>query len=318
MQASQGMRAMDSIVIRTAVPILFLMGAGFFSRRMSILKHGDERVFSAYVYYFALPALFFVNIAEVVFTPEILVFMLGAIIPTLTVMMVYALLYSTSWLSRNAFYLLTLSTIFGSLAFFGIPFVTFAFPGVGERLATLSSAFIATVSVTMSLVFLELYRLEGFTKWGGVKRVGARLLRNPLIISILAGVCFSLVGFDIPTPVSDPLHMLGNTTSVVAIFMLGVFLYGRRYTRIVDAFKLSLLRMIFLPAVAFLSVRLLGLTGVEGSVLVILHGTPVAISMIVLSERYDFFKETIVSLALVSSLSAVVVLNLWLFLVGHF
>ena len=312
------MRAMDNIVVRTAVPILFLMGAGFFSRRMSILKPGDERVFSAYLYYFALPALFFVNIAEASFTPEILVFMLGGIIPILTAMMVYALLYITSWLSRNAFYLLTLSTIFGSLAFFGIPFVTFAFPGVGERLATLSSAFIAMVSVTMSLVFLELYRLERFTKWEGVKRVGTRLSRNPLIISILVGVSFSLVGFDIPTPVSVPLHMLGGTTSVVAIFMLGVFLYGKRYTRIVYAFKLSLLRMIFLPAVAFLSVRLLGLIGVEGSVLVIMHGTPVAISMIILSERYDFYKETIASLILVSSLSAVVVLNLWLFLVGYF
>ncbi len=312
------MRAMDNIVIRTAVPILFLMGAGFFSRRMSILKPGDERVFSAYLYYFALPALFFVNIAKASFTPEILVFMLGGIIPILTAMMIYVLLYVTSWLSRNAFYLLTLSTIFGSLAFFGIPFVTFAFPGVGERLAALSSAFIAMLSVTMSLVFLELYRLEGFTKWEGVKHVGTRLSRNPLIISILLGVSFSLVGFDIPAPVSDPLGMLGDTTSVVAIFMLGVFLYGRRYTKIAYAFKLSLLRMVFLPAVAFLSVRLLGLTGVEGSVLVIMNGTPVAISMIVLSERYDFYKETIVSLVLVSSLSAVVVLNLWLFLVGHF
>jgi malonate transporter len=312
------MRAMDNIVIRTAIPILFLMGAGFLSRRMNILRAGDERVLSAYVYYFALPALFLVNIAEASFTPEILVFMLGGIIPIFTVVIVYALLYITSRLSRNAFYLLTLSTIFGSLAFFGIPFVTFAFPGVGERLATLSSAFIAMVSVTMSLVFLELYRLERSTKWEGIKRVGMRLSRNPLILSILAGVSFSLVGFDIPTPVSDPLHMLGNTTSVVAIFMLGVFLYGRRYTKIVDAFKLSLLRMIFLPAVAFLTVRLLGLTGVEGSVLVIMNGTPVAISMIVLSERYDFYKETIVSLILVSSLSAVVILNLWLILVGHF
>jgi malonate transporter len=184
------MRAMDNIVIRTAAPILFLMGAGFLSRRMSILKPGDERVLSAYLYYFALPALFFVNIAEASFTPEILVFMLGGIIPILTVMMVYSLLYITSRVSRDAFYLLTLSTIFGSLAFFGIPFVTFAFPVVGERLATLSSAFIAMVSVSMSLVFLELYRLERFTKWEGVKRVGVRLSRNPLIISILAGCLF--------------------------------------------------------------------------------------------------------------------------------
>jgi len=39
---------------------------------------------------------------------------------------------------------------------------------------------------------------------------------------------------------------------------------------------------------------------------------PLAISMIVLSERYDFHQDTIASLILVSSLSAGVYLNLWL------
>ena len=44
-------------LIGTAVPILFLIGIGFLSRKLGILKLGDERVLSAYVYYFALPAL---------------------------------------------------------------------------------------------------------------------------------------------------------------------------------------------------------------------------------------------------------------------
>jgi len=32
------------------------MGTGFLSRKIGVLKSGDERVLSAYVYYFALPA----------------------------------------------------------------------------------------------------------------------------------------------------------------------------------------------------------------------------------------------------------------------
>jgi predicted permease len=43
---------------------------------------------------------------------------------------------------------------------------------------------------------------------------------------------------------------------------------------------------------------------------------PIAISMIVLSERYDFQKETIASLLLLSSLSAGIYLNVWLVLLG--
>ena len=309
---------MDNIVLRTVVPLFILIGAGFFSRKIRILKSGDERVLSAYVYYFALPALFFINMTETIFTSEVLAFVFAGIIPILVIMAVYFLLYLIFRFSKNTFYLLTLSTIFGSLAFFGIPFITFAFPIEGEHLSTLFSASISIVTVTSSLTILELYRLEKSTKWKGIKTVSRRLSKNPLIISILLGILLSIIGIEIPAPISAPLHMLGRTTSTVAIFMLGVFLYGRKYTNITKAFKLSLLRIVLLPTLALLVTGLLNFTGVEGSVLVLMHGMPVAISMIVLSERYDFYKETVASLILISSLGAAVYLNLWLLVLGYY
>lgn len=294
------------------------MGTGFLARRFRILKAGDERVLSAYVYYFALPALFFVNIAETKFTAEILNLMLAGIAPILSVLAIYTVLYLAFRFSRNTFYLLILVTIFGSLAFFGIPFIKFAFPVEGERLATLSGAFISMVSVPVSLIILELYGLEKSTRWDGAKSITRRLSKNPLLISIISGVILSLVGIDIPAPIADPIHMLGSTTSAVAIFMLGVFLSGRRYSNILRAFQLSLLRIVFLPSIALLVTRLFDLTGMEVSTLVLMHGMPIAISMIVLSERYDFYKETIASLILISSLSAAFYLNLWLLMLGYF
>ena len=58
------------VVLRTAVPILLLIGTGFLSRKIGVLRAGDERVFSMFVYYFALPALFLVNLVETSFTYE--------------------------------------------------------------------------------------------------------------------------------------------------------------------------------------------------------------------------------------------------------
>ena len=66
---------MSDIILRTMIPILLLMGTGFISRKLGILKSGDERILSAYVYYFALPALFFVNMTETDFTEETLIFL---------------------------------------------------------------------------------------------------------------------------------------------------------------------------------------------------------------------------------------------------
>jgi len=43
-----------------------------------------------------------------------------------------------------------------------------------------------------------------------------------------------------------------------------------------------------------------------------MHGMPVAISMMILSERYNFYKEISASLILISSLGAGIYLNLWM------
>jgi predicted permease len=307
----------DNVIIRTAVPLLLLIGAGFISRKMRILKSGDERVFNAYVYYFALPALFFVNIVETKFTGETLIFIFAGILPVLLILTIFVFLRQVFKFSRNTLYLLILSTVFGSLAFFGIPFVMFVFPTVeGEHLAALSSASISMVSVTISITVLELYKLKEPSIREGLRLMIGRLSRNPLIISISSGILLSILGIEIPSPISTSLHMLGGTTSTVAIFMLGVFLYGRKYTNISQALGLSLLRIVLMPTVALFATLIFNLPHLQRTTLVLMHGMPVAISMIVLSQRYSFYEETVASMILVSSLGASAYLNLWLFLLN--
>jgi predicted permease len=309
---------MESVAIRTIVPILLLIGMGFLSRKKGILKAGDERVLNAYLYYFALPALFFVNMAEADFTAETFRFVLAAMLPILAVVAVFAVLYLILRFSRSTFYLLIVSTVFGSQAFFGIPFITFAFPGSeGERMAAMSTAAISIISVAISITVLEAYRLEESSITRGVRTVARKLSRNPLILSILFGILVSLARLEVPAPVSTSLHMLGGTTSAVAIFVLGAFFYGREYKDIPRAFALSLLRAVFLPVLALLVTAGLGLPLMERSALVLMHGMPVAVSMIVLSERYDFHRSLVATLILLSSLGAGIYLNLWLLVLGY-
>lgn len=303
------------VVLRTVIPIFLLMGLGFLSRKIGILKRGDERVLSAYVYYFALPALFLADLAKVTFNEENLRFVVIGIIPILIALAAYTIFYFALKPSRDAFYLLVLNTVFGSLAFFGIPFIMFAFPNGGEKLATLSASTISIVAVPVSITVLEFYRLGKTSITEGLKIVARKLSKNPLVLSILLGILLSLTGMRIVEPILTPLHLLGSTTATVAIFMLGAFLYGRKYANLTEAFKLSLLT-VFLPSVALGVATFFGLPTLSKATLVIMHSVPVAVSMIILSERYNFYKETIASTILISSLGAGVYLNLWLIFSG--
>jgi len=309
---------MDYIAVRTILPIFILIGMGLFSRKTGVLQSGDERVLSSYVYYFALPALLFINLAETTFTRETLQFMLAGVIPVLIVIPFYWIIRVIWRFSQDTLYLLILSTIFGSTAFFGIPFIMFAFPtDQGEHLAILSVVSISPVSITIAITTLELYKLGKTTIWKGLNQVLKKLSTNPLILSILSGIVIAFIGIEIPSPLSKSLHMLGSTTTIIAIFMLGVFLYGRRYTNITKALTLSLLRIIILPVVALLITKMFNLPNIERAILVLMHSVPVAISMIILSERYGFFKDIIASLILISSIGAAVYLNVWLWVLGY-
>jgi predicted permease len=211
--------------------------------------------------------------------------------------------------------LLAVSTAFGSLAFFGIPFLIFAFPGrEAERLATLAAAGISVPAVAVTVSLLEYARLEGAGFAAGVRQVLPRLALNPLLISIAAGTALAAAGVHLPQPVERPLHMLGTTTATVAFFMLGVFLYGRRYVNLAPAAGLALLRLAVLPLVALAAAELAGLTGQQRTTAVLMNGMPVAISMLVLSERYGFHPQTVASLVLISSVGSAVSLNVWLWI----
>ena len=309
---------MVATALRTIVPIFFLAGVGFCSRKLGILKKGDERVLSAYVYYWALPALLFANIAEIEFTGETLRFMGAGILPVLIVFFLYFIISKIFGISRNTRYLLTLSTTFGSWGFFGIPFIMFAFPTREvERLAILALVSIAVVTVTISITMLEYQKLENPSVWKGLSTVLKKLARNPLIISIVLGTAVALLGFKIPSVAIRPIHMLGSTTAAVAIVLLGVFLYGKKYTNLNYAIRLSMLKVVFLPSIALLVVKFLNIAEPQRSVIILMHAMPVALSMIVLSERYDFHRQTFASLILVTSIAAGIYLNLWLLALGH-
>jgi len=298
------------------IPIYLLMGLGFLSRKIGILRAGDERILSAYVYYFALPALLFIDLAELPIERVDVNFIIAGITPIIITVSIYLMLYYLLHFSRDTFYLLILSTVFGSLAFFGIPFVMFSLSSEAEFLATIAVSSISLIGVFISIFVLEFYTMKDTSILIGLKRTLTRLSKNPLILSILIGLFISSLNVDIPRYIYTPIRMLGGTTATVAIFMLGVFLYGRRYTNLNYALKLSMLRIVLLPSIALLIAALFNLSRTPAAVLLIMHNVPVAVSMMVLSERYNFHKETIASLILVSSVGAAVYINLWLLILN--
>jgi len=98
--------------------IFVLVGLGFLARKLHLLRAGDERVLNALVYYCALPAFLLLELTQATYSREILRFVLAGGGPLFLLVLLLGLLRLLR-LSRENFYLLSVSTVFGSLAFLG-------------------------------------------------------------------------------------------------------------------------------------------------------------------------------------------------------
>lgn len=296
--------------VGATLPILLLVGVGFVARAAGLLRDGDERALNGYIYWLALPSLFIYDLAQAPLTVDTARFMGVGVVPPIVL---GGLMLIVPRVPRDIRYLLAVTTAFGSLAFFGIPFAEFAL-GVGEpvRLASLATAAIAPFTVAFALALLETHGARGMRPWRAMRRTLGRLVRNPLILSIGIGVALSVFRVDVPAALATPLAMLGRTAAPLALVTLGVFLYGRDFHLLLPALGLSLTRLLVLPGLTLLVAGLVGVSPLEGAVLVIMNGTPIAVNTIVLSDRYGFHRDKIAPLILVSSLGSLLTLNLWL------
>lgn len=308
---------MGGFGLTAAVPVLVLMALGAWARRRGLLGQGDERVLNAYVYFFALPALFFSELAVSPLSLDTARFVLAGNLPVLGLAALVALGGRAFGLSADRRRLWLLGTVFGSLAFFGIPYLDLA-TGDPEtvRLASLGAATVAPIGVALVLAVLERHRAPDLPAGRAARTLLMRLGRNPLMLSILAGIAWSLADLPLPVLATRSLQLLGRSTAPVALFTLGVYLAGREPAAWVRALPLSVLRLVLLPGLTLAVAWALGLGCREQVVLVVLNGTPIAVNLVVLSARYGFFQDEIASLALVSSVLAVGSLGGWFWIAG--
>ena len=291
---------------RSTFFLLSLMALGYLSRRYGILREGEERVLSDFVFHISLPSLVIWGLSSTRMSASVLRVALGVSAPMVLVSILIYLVGKLLGLGRERIVLLITASIAGNTGFYGIPYVRAVYPEEGTSLAVL-----AWTSTLVAFTFIVIPLLEAVKERGDLLR---RTVRNPLIWSALIGLLLMLSGLEIPEFISYTLRELGNTSGPVAIFMLGAFFYGRGGPILDPAPLLG--KTLLLPLITIFLSRLIGLSSLETSVVTLMSAMPVAVALAVLSDVYDFHREEIYSLVIITSLLSPLYLSGWLMLLA--
>ncbi len=181
------------------------------------------------------------------------------------------------------------STAYSNLVLLGIPFMLGAYGAEGfETLSLL----IAVHMPVMTMASIVLFDLFGHRKNGKIsaaeifRAFGRRVLPNPLMVGILAGVIWRLTGLGLPHLVQRWVDSLADIAGTLALFAMGLGLFKFSVKgHGLPALVLAMLKLFLMPGLALGAALLLGLPPMTAKVVVVAAALPSGVNSYLLAVQ---------------------------------
>ncbi|MCX7277728.1 MAG: AEC family transporter [Burkholderiales bacterium] len=216
-------------ILAITTPIYLIIAAGYLSVRFGLFNKPDMRVLGRFVINFCLPALIFNALSkrplgEVLNGPYLLAYAAGSLTVVLIGMLVGLRL------RRQSMPLATMQSL--GMAASNSGFV--GYPIVLQLLGPTAGVALALTMVVENLLVLPLCFAmadnegqDAAQRWHHTLAVSLRnLLKNPMVLAILAGFGFSLSGLHLPAVLAQTVQIVATASSPVALFVIGGSLVG--------------------------------------------------------------------------------------------
>lgn len=213
-----------------------------------------------------------------------------------------------------------LSASFSNLVLLGLPFIlgTYGHEGV-ETLSLIISVHLPTMICVSVILFALLGGGEGrdATPAGVARDICRELFANPLIIGILAGVAWRLTGLDMPSLGARFIDTFADVAGPIALFAMGLGL--RRFGisgNVRPALMATVLKLFFMPAMALLMVKLVGLPSLDAKVAVAAASMASGVNPYLIASRFGTGQALSSNAMTISTACAALSTALWL-LIAH-
>ena len=280
------------------MPIFAVALVGYVLRQKKFLTEEFVKVADKLVFRVMLPCLLFTNVAYIDIETVggndyklILFCVVAAIILTLVLSLTVPLFVKDK-AKVGAF----VQGVFRSnVAFLGIPFAGNLFGAEGLRLASVALAVIVPVynviAVTILCVFNPEKENDKVSLWMRIMEILKGIVKNPLIISIVIALPFAIFGIGdlIPKAVASSVDYFAKASTTLAILTIGAsFKPEELRGRIELAAVVTLLKTVVVPA-TFMTFTYfaLGFSGVHLGIILIVFGTPTAISSYIMAKNMN-------------------------------
>jgi predicted permease len=215
-------------ILAITSPIYIIVLIGYLCTRFDLFEKPDMRVFGKFVLNLALPALIFNalagrHISEVLHPAYLLAYLGGSLLVLTTA---YLAGRHLGGLNRTRSTFLAMGMSCSNSSFIGFPILMLMVAPVAGVALALNVIVENLVMVPLLLAMAENARGGGGTWHQVVGQTLKRLMRNPLVLSVTAGLVVSLAQIDLPQPMLRTVTLFAQASGGLSLFVIGGTLVG--------------------------------------------------------------------------------------------
>ena len=296
-------------VLSIVAPVFCLILLGFIAAKLRMLEAAAVGGLVMFVFHFAIPAMLFHNLARAELPADIewsfLLSYYGS------ALVVYALGMAIGrYLYRHTLAIQAtcgMAAGFSNTVLLGIPLLLTVLGPEAALAVFLLLLPHSAMLMTLTMMLIRLGSGREVSLSAQLRIVIGELIRNPIILALVAGLAANLSELALPGPLATAVQMLGAAAVPCALFAMGASLAAYSLTGdIFSTLPLVLLKLVVHPLLVWLlAVPLFGLEGVWVPVAVLMATMPTGINVYLVATRYDsgtgmvartIFLSTVISL----------------------
>ena len=300
-------------VFNVVLPVFLLILIGYVGGRAGKLGANASTELNRFVVWLALPAQLF-NFAansgwQTLWRPGfITAFFLSCLIIFVVVLLI-------SWMRNRDLAAASfngLSASYSNTGYMGIPLCALALGQDGLAPAIIST-FIVFVMFALSTVLIEIGILSHKKSHEIVLSVIKSLCTNPLLIAPVAGLLWAASDLTLYDPIAQVIAFLAAASTPCALVSIGLFLMQKSTAAPVQAWGISLAKLILQPVIAWvIAGPVLELPALWVNAIVILSALPTGTGPFMLAQYYKADGGVISRVVLITTVSSLLTLSLFL------
>jgi len=304
---------MDNLILafNVVLPLFLCIALGYFLRRIGMMEEAPRRAMNKLCFKVFLPFYLFQSIYNtdlgMAFDWGFILLAAGGILGIFTLVMLFVPRIERSNPRRGVM----IQGIFRSnYALFGLPVVQSLCGEDKLGPAALLIGVIVPIFNVLAVITLESFR-------GGkpeAKKILKGIALNPLIIATLSGVAANLLKLPLPAAVLKGISDVGRVATPLSLIVLGsefMFSNVRGYLKQLTIVVTG--RLVVCPLIMVAIAAALGLRNEMLAPILILFGSPTAISSFTMAQQMEGDSDLAASIVVFTSAFAILSVFLWIF-----